>query len=243
MSGLLRLYPRRWRERYGEEFEELLAERPPSVRHRFDIARGALDAHLHPQLVDPDRVVDRWWLVPLAGFGLLLIGVLIMMASPERFDAYGSYRDATTALIPLLGAIALLLVGIARLALLLPTEPGALRVIGFVGVSAGVVWAIAPWVGILGVTFFGATAVVALGAWRAAVVPVRLAAALVVALSVPTALFAAMAVLPWWVMREAGGSAFTLFGSVILIWPIVALCLRSARRAGPRPTGAPLPAV
>ena len=38
MSGLLRLYPRRWRERYGEEFEELLAQRPPSVRHRLDIA-------------------------------------------------------------------------------------------------------------------------------------------------------------------------------------------------------------
>ena len=243
MSGLLRLYPRRWRERYGEEFEELLAERPPSVRHRFDIARGALDAHLHPQLVDPDRVVDRWWLAPLAGFGLLIFGVLVVAASPERFDEYGSYRDANMALIPLLGAIALLIVGIARLALLLPTELGALRVIGFVGVSAGVVWAIAPWVGILGVTFFGATAVVALGAWRAAVIPGRLAAALVVALGVPTALFAAIAVLPWWVIREAGGTAFTLFGSVILIWPLVALCVRHASRADGRRTGGTVPAV
>ena len=110
-------------------------------------------------------------------------------------------------------------------------------------VSAGMLWAIAPWVGILGATFFGATAVVAVGAWRAAVIPGRLAAALVVALSVPTALFAAMAVLPWWVMREAGGGAFTLFGAVILIWPLVALCLRNARRAGPRPTGGMLPAA
>ena len=84
VSGLLRLYPRPWRERYGEEFEELLAQRPPSVRHRLDIARGALDAHLHPQLVDPDRVVDRWWLAPLAGFGLLIVGVLVVAASPER---------------------------------------------------------------------------------------------------------------------------------------------------------------
>ena len=243
MSGLLRLYPRSWRDRYGEEFEDLLAQRPPSVRHRLDIVRGALDAHLHPELVDPDRVVDRWWLAPLAGFGLLLIGVLIVAASPERFDEYGSYRDANMALVPLLGAIVLLIVGIARLALLLPTELGALRAIGFVGVSAGVVWAIAPWVGILGVAFFGATAVVALGAWRAAVIPGRLAAALVVALSVPTALFGAMAVLPWWVMREAGGSAFTLLGAVMLVWPLVALCLRNARRAGPRPTGGMLPSA
>ena len=90
MSGLLRLYPRPWRERYGEEFEELLAQRPPSARHRLDIVRGALDAHLHPQLADQDRVVDRWWLSPLAGFGLYVIGVLIVEASPERFDEYVS---------------------------------------------------------------------------------------------------------------------------------------------------------
>ena len=111
---------------------------------------------------------------------------------------------------PLLGAVALLIVGIARLALLLPPELGALRVIASVGVSAGMLWAIAPWTGILGVTFFGATAVVAVGAWRAAVIPGRLAAALVVALGGPTALFVATMVLPWYVMREAGAGALRL---------------------------------
>ncbi len=243
MSGLLRLYPRRWRERYGEEFEELLAQRPPSPRHRLDIARGALDAHLHPEFVDPDRVIDRWWLAPLAGLGLLIIGVLVVAASPERVDAYGSYREAPLALVPLLGAVVLLIVGIARLVLLLPAEAGALRVIGSIGVSAGVLWAIAPWTGILGATFFGATALVAVGAWRVAVIPGRLAAALVVALSAPTALFIATMVLPWYVMRQAGGSAFALFGLVILVWPLVALCLRNARRADGRSTGRTLPAV
>ena len=123
MSGFLRLYPRPWRDRYGEEFEELLAQRPPSVRHRLDIVRGALDAHLHPELVDPTRVVDRWWLVPLAGFGLLILALLIVAASPERFDAYGSYREAPMALVPLLGAVAMLIAGIARLAMMLPPEP------------------------------------------------------------------------------------------------------------------------
>ena len=52
-----------------------------------------------------------------------------------------------------------------------------------------------------------------------------------------------MMVLPWYAIREAGGSAFTLFGSVMLIWPLLALCLRHARRPGPRPAGATLPAV
>ena len=93
--------------------------------------------------------------------------------------------------------------------------------IASIGVSAGAVWAIAPWTGILGVTFFGATAVVAVGAWRAGVIPGRLAAALVVALSGPTALYFATMVLPWYVMRQAGGSAFTFFGSVMLVWPLV----------------------
>ena len=112
-----------------------------------------------------------------------------------------------------------------------------------VGVSAGVLWAIAPWTGILGATFFGATAVVAVGAWRATVIPGRLAAALVVALGGPTALFIATMVLPWYVMRQAGAGAFVFFASVLLVWPLLALCLRSARRARPRPAEGMLPAA
>jgi hypothetical protein len=50
MSALLRLYPSAWRERYGAEFAELLAARPPSLRDRLDIVAGAVDARLHPQL-------------------------------------------------------------------------------------------------------------------------------------------------------------------------------------------------
>jgi hypothetical protein len=100
-----------------------------------------------------------------------------------------------------------------------------------------VLWAIAPWTGILGVTFFGATAVVAVGAWRAMVIPGRLAAALVVALSGPTALFFATMVLPWYVMRQIGPSPFFFFGSVVLVWPLVTLCLLHARRSEAGTTG------
>lgn len=50
-TRLLRLYPRPWRERYGDEFAELLSARPPSLRDRLDIVRGAMDARLHPQVV------------------------------------------------------------------------------------------------------------------------------------------------------------------------------------------------
>lgn len=50
-TRLLRLYPRAWRERYGEEFAALLGERPASPRDTFDIVLGALDAHLRPRTV------------------------------------------------------------------------------------------------------------------------------------------------------------------------------------------------
>lgn len=44
---LLRLYPTRWRDRYGDEFELVLADRPLGPFDVADVLLGALDAHLH----------------------------------------------------------------------------------------------------------------------------------------------------------------------------------------------------
>lgn len=54
---LLALYPRAWRERYGEEMAELLRGRRASAGLVADLLRGAFDAHLHPGLVTPALVV------------------------------------------------------------------------------------------------------------------------------------------------------------------------------------------
>lgn len=46
----MRLYPRWWRERYGEEFDDLVTAASRDRRGpwlAWDIGRGALDAHLH----------------------------------------------------------------------------------------------------------------------------------------------------------------------------------------------------
>lgn len=59
--SLLRLYPRDWRARYGEEFAAVLDQRPPSPRDALDVLRGAIDTRLRPQ-VDPPmgpRLVGR----------------------------------------------------------------------------------------------------------------------------------------------------------------------------------------
>jgi hypothetical protein len=46
--GWLRLYPRDWRERYGSELVAVLESGPVIGRVGIDLARGALDAHVHP---------------------------------------------------------------------------------------------------------------------------------------------------------------------------------------------------
>ena len=55
MSRLVRLYPMAWRERYEREFRELLRERPIRLRGLVDVVLGAVDAHLHPELVGVER--------------------------------------------------------------------------------------------------------------------------------------------------------------------------------------------
>ncbi len=47
IGPLLRLYPARWRARYGDEFAMLLRERPLGPFDVADVLLGALDAHLH----------------------------------------------------------------------------------------------------------------------------------------------------------------------------------------------------
>ena len=47
-TALIRLYPRRWRQRYGEEMRELLGEQKLSFRTVADLVAGAIDARLNP---------------------------------------------------------------------------------------------------------------------------------------------------------------------------------------------------
>jgi hypothetical protein len=56
-SRALRLYPRAWRERYGEEVVALLREHHAGPWTVLDVVLGALDAHLHRDLL-PGRIVS-----------------------------------------------------------------------------------------------------------------------------------------------------------------------------------------
>jgi hypothetical protein len=45
-SSLLRLYPRAWRDRYGDELLAMVGDRPLELPQIIDLVSGAIDAHL-----------------------------------------------------------------------------------------------------------------------------------------------------------------------------------------------------
>lgn len=50
---LLTLYPRKWRRRYAAEMAGVLAHERLTAQLIVDVLRGAIDAHLHPELAAP----------------------------------------------------------------------------------------------------------------------------------------------------------------------------------------------
>jgi hypothetical protein len=116
MNTILALYPRAWRERYGDELEALLEERPATLLDDLDLVRGAIDARLHPQvrgtMVSPERETSMSVRVlgAVAAIGGIawVLGIVSMFIQPR--DAEG-YRDATLAIVGF--AVGLALIGIA----------------------------------------------------------------------------------------------------------------------------------
>lgn len=142
---LLRLYPARWRTRYGDEFEALLLERPLGPFDVADVLLGALDAQLHL------RGLGSWsehrkgiaMSLRLGGLAAVLGGALwfggLMWGTLDRAD------EDPGAILMLLGTVALLvgLVGLSAFqarrhpalvwaAFALPAVGGALTTIGLI---------------------------------------------------------------------------------------------------------------
>ena len=63
----MRMYPRRWRERYGEEFEDFLIEGRGDLRTWVDVIRAAVGEHVHPihmtriRRRDERSADDKFW--------------------------------------------------------------------------------------------------------------------------------------------------------------------------------------
>ena len=225
MSRLVSLYPRTWRERYGDELLWLMTQRPPSFTDRIDIVRGAIDARLHPQLPAPARTSDRSGFAPLIGLGLLAVAMWSWANGPIRYDEYGAYRDGSAGAAPFLAAMSLLMFGLYRLVRQLPSTADVTRTFGLVGILAGMLWSIMPWAAGAAVPFLVGVLGFAVGARRAGVVSTWFAVGITVVLVVPIGLFGAMAVLPWYVLRQLGLHAVVILAPLAGLYVVVALGL------------------
>jgi hypothetical protein len=204
MSRLVGLYPAAWRARYGDEFQALLAERPPTIGERIDIVCSAIDARLRPQLPGTGRAADRFGLAPLAGFAMFAIAAFLMSIGPVHTDEFGTYRDGAAALPFFVLALVLLSVGLFRIVERLPRAGRWPRAAGWSAIVAGPLWAVAPWVTPIGLVFLLGVLGLAVGARRASLWPTWGLILTVALFTVPAGLFAAQPFLPWYALRVAG---------------------------------------
>lgn len=231
MSRLLRLYPASWRERYGDEFLSLLADRPPTVRDSVDIVRGALDARLHPQLLRGRGAGDRRFVAPLLGAVLLGLAWMIALNGPIQHDEFGTYRDGAAAMPFWLAAMILLAIGFLCTLDRLPGTARVGRGAAVVAALAALTWSFGPWVMTAGLAMLVATIVLAVAGLRYAHWPRFTSAALAVVAATPAGYLAWSLTQPWYVNRLADPAliAATMI-SVAAVWPLLAVVLARTPR-------------
>jgi len=204
MSRLLQLYPRAWRQRYGEELQSLIAARPPNARDRLDLVLGAIDAHLHPELVTSEQTAARPMrdLTPSdlriarrLGVGAMLGAVAWLAAwaiaanGPIVYDRGGSYRDGAAALPVLFLAGSLLVGGFFGHLIVLPAGAHVGRLAAFVAICCTILWTLGPWLLPFGAAALAGLAILAVAGWRAGTWSAAMAGAVVMlAIAVPTLL-------------------------------------------------------
>jgi hypothetical protein len=153
--SLLALYPRWWRDRYGDEIALILESRPPDLAARIDLLRGAFDAHLGGP--DTGSVPGRaaaaaliaggaWTIAGVASFGA---------ATPPDWPGY----LASTLPVALLGVAASLVAVLAVSRRAWPSNRPSLEVAVVGTVVGNVLWAAALFVAIVGGPYGAVTAI------------------------------------------------------------------------------------
>jgi len=202
MSRLVNLYPRAWRARYGDELEELATARPLGLGGAVDLMLGALDAHRHPELVDPAlpatpfsepvsrqryedlRVARRLGFGAVAGIVPLIIAPILGLNGPIMVDGDGAYRDGAAAIPFLVAAMVLLAGGLAGQLIRLGAGHHIARAGAITALICGPLWAIGPWILPLGVLTLIGLAVFSLMGWWARLLSAPVATAILGALLV-----------------------------------------------------------
>jgi hypothetical protein len=109
-SLLIRLYPARWRARYGDEFEALLEERPLGPFDVADILLGALDAQLRLRGRGADIQKGTGFSMSLRlGGAAAIVGAVLFPAGLMVSSPNGGSDEVAGAALMLAGTGALLL--------------------------------------------------------------------------------------------------------------------------------------
>ena len=211
---LLRLYPARWRARYGDEFEAVLEDRPLGPFDIADILLAALDAHLH--LRGLGAASDHGHGFPMSvrvgGYASVLGGVLwLLLLAGNTINNRGEGGGLILGMVAA-GAMLVTLVALVGLSAFQSRRHPALVWAAFAIPAAGAVTGLIGW-----------WAAVLLGDSDADLVlgfsPFAIALIGIMALLVGTGLFAATTWLTSTLSRPAAG---TLLLGAVLVLPSMA---------------------
>jgi len=123
------LYPRSWRDRYGDELEAVLDQDGLGLRSRLDLVRGAVDAHLHPAVPSPVPVIAA-----LSASAFAVAHALAIAAQPVPTDWPGYLEEA----LPLVIASVLALIpAVIGLWLKLGDRDGSMGRLGLILATVG----------------------------------------------------------------------------------------------------------
>jgi hypothetical protein len=136
VARYVRLYPRAWRDRYGDELEAVLEEDGLGLRTRLDLVRGAVDAHLHPGTPTPWPVV-----AVLTASAFAVAHAWALATQPVPTDWPGYLEEALPLII---ASVVALIPGVVGLWLKLGDADGAMGRIGVILAVVGyVAWLVA----------------------------------------------------------------------------------------------------
>jgi hypothetical protein len=153
--SLLALYPRWWRDRYGDEIALILEARPPDLAARIDLLRGAFDAHLGGP--DPGAAPGRAAAAALIAGGAWTIAGVASEGAPTPPDWPGYL--VSTLPVALVGVAASLVAILAVSRLAWSSNRPSLEV-AVVGTVAGyLLWATALVMAVMGGPYGAVTAI------------------------------------------------------------------------------------
>jgi hypothetical protein len=263
ITFLLRLYPARWRARYGDEFELILMDRPLGPFDVADTLLGALDAHLHLRGLGGASQHGRGFAMTpyIGGYAAILGGILwfAALAANAMTDGDGSSVSSWIGIVLVIATIATLiaLVGLSAFqahrypaltwaAVAIPATGGIVGLLGTLAIAVSgdgdrqIIAGLTPWaIAMLGlVAMLAGSGLFALATWRTATLSRGAAGLLAVgSLAVIPGLFGLSAGLV-----PEGLAPVAFVGSVMLFpggWVALGISALRARTADPPIHGLP----